>query len=151
MEEPTTFEQETKPQGLKVLCTLTFIYSGIVGFFALSGMLIAKPILFPWLNENYPFSDYPGMTEEWLEQIKKIIELGSNKFIIGCGIYLLIIGLSFFGALQMWQNKYKGFIMYSLANICFLVSNVAGRGYFMAAVDLLFIVLYLRHSKSLEK
>jgi hypothetical protein len=151
MEEPTTFEQETKPQGLKVLCTLTFIYSGIVGFGALLGMLFAKP-MFLWLSENQElFTSNPQINEQQLQQIQKFMEMGSNKFIIACGIYLLVIGLSFFGALQMWHNKYKGFIMYVIANVCFLVSNAFGGSIFMAAIDLLFIVLYLRHSKSLEK
>jgi hypothetical protein len=151
MEEPTTFEQETKPQGLKILCTLTFIYSGIVGFGALLGMLMAKP-LFAWLNTNQElFTSNPKITEQQLLQIQKFMEMGSNKFIIACGIYLLIIGLSFFGALQMWHNKYKGFIMYVIANSCLLISNAVGGGYLMAVLDLLFIILYLRHSKTLER
>jgi len=151
MEEPTTFEQETKPQGLKILCTLTFIYSGIVGFGTLLCLLFAKP-MFVWLNNNFPtLESNPQISQSQLDQIKAFMEKGSNSFIIACGILLLIIGMSFFGALQMWQNKYKGFIMYAIANVCFLVSNIAGGGYFMAAFDLLFLVLYYRHSKALEK
>jgi len=151
MEEPTTFEQETKPQGLKVLCTLTFIYSGIVGFGTLLCMLFAKP-MFVWLNENFStLESNTQISEQQLEQIKTFMTKGSNPFIIACGILLLIVGLSFFGALQMWNNKYKGFIMYAIANTCFLVSNIAGGSIIMAAIDLLFLVLYFRHSKSLEK
>jgi hypothetical protein len=151
MDEPTTFEQETQPQGLKILCTLTFIYSGIVGFGALLCLLFAKP-MFVWLNENFAtLESNPQISQAQLEQIKAFMEKGSNPFIIACGILLLIIGLSFFGALQMWHNKYKGFIMYAIANGCFLISNVFGKGYLMAAFDLLFIILYFRHSKSMEK
>jgi hypothetical protein len=61
------------------------------------------------------------------------------------------VGLSFFGALQMWQNKYRGFIMYLVANIYFLASNIVGSNFVMAAIDLLFILLYFRYSKTLEK
>ena len=151
MEEPTTFEEQTKPQGLKVLCILTFIYSGIVGFCALLGMLLAKP-MFSWLNDNYElFTSNPKITEQQLQQIQKFMEMGSGKFIIACGIYLLIIGLSFFGALQMWQNKYKGFIMYLIANVCFLVSNILAPNFFMAFIDVLFIILYFMQSKALKK
>lgn len=151
MEETTTFEEETKPKGLKVLCTLTFIYSGIIGFCALLGMLLAKP-MFSWLNDNYDlFASNPQITELQLQQVQKFMEMGSGKFIIACGIYLLIIGLSFFGALQMWQNKYKGFIMYVIANVCFLVSNCMAPNFFMAAIDLLFIVLYYMQSKALKR
>jgi hypothetical protein len=151
MEEPTTFEEQTKPQGLKILCVLTFIYSGIVGLFSLMGMLFAKP-MFNWLNENYElFTSNPQITEQQLQQIQKFMEMGSGKFIIACGIYLLIIGLSFFGALQMWQNKYKGFIMYVIANVCFLVSNIMAPNFLMAFLDILFIILYYMQSKALKK
>ncbi|HXU27444.1 MAG TPA: hypothetical protein VN698_09455 [Bacteroidia bacterium] len=150
MDEPTTFEQETKPQGLKILCTLTFIYSGILGTCFLLFMLMAKPF-FIWLNDNYPFSSLPNMTEEKVQQLKVIMDIGSTTFIIACGICLLIIGLSFFGALQMWHNKYKGFIMYVIANGLFLITKMMSGNYLLAVIDLLFIILYFRHSKSLEK
>ena len=151
MEEPTTFEEQTKPQGLKVLCVLTFIWSGIVGLCALIGMLAAKP-MFNWLNNNYElFTSNPQISEQQLQQIQKFMEMGSGKFIVACGIYLLIIGLSFFGALQMWQNKYKGFIMYVIANVCFLVSNIMAPNFFMAFLDILFIGLYFFQSKALKK
>ena len=151
MEEPTTFEQETQPKGLKILCTLTFIYSGIVGLGTLLCMLFAKP-MFAWLHQNYSvLESNPQISEQQLEQIKTFMEKGSNPFIIACGILLLIVGLSFFGALQMWHNKYKGFIMYAIANVCFLASNIAGLSFFMAAIDVLFLVLYFRHSRTLEK
>ncbi len=151
MEEPTTFEEQTKPQGLKILCTLTFIYSGVIGFFALCMLVFAKP-MFAWLNENYElFTSNPKITEDQLQQIQKFMEIGSGKFIIACGIYLLVLGLSVFGAIQMYQNKYKGFIMYVIANACFLVSNATTGNFFMAIMDALFIFLYFRQSKSLEK
>ena len=151
MEEPTTFEEQTKPQGLKILCVLTFIYSGIVGFCALMGMLFAKPV-FEKLTESYDaFASNSSMSEAQLQQIQKLLEMGSGKFIIACGIYLLILGLSFFGALQMWQAKYKGFIMYIIANSCFLVSNIISLNIFMAMLDILFIVLYYVQSKGLKK
>lgn len=151
MEEPTTFEKETQPQGLKTLCILTFIYSGIAGFGSLLLMLGAKP-LFTWLNENIAtLESNPQISETQLQQVKDFMAKGSASFIIACGIYLLIVGLSFFGALQMWQNKYRGFIMYLVANIYFLASNIVGSNFVMAAIDLLFILLYFRYSKTLEK
>jgi hypothetical protein len=151
MEEPTTFEEQIQPQGLKVLCVLTFIYSGIVGVFALMGMLFAKPV-FEKLNETYDtLSSQSNMSEAQLQQIQKLLEFGSGKFIVACGVYLLILGLSFFGALQMWQMKYKGFIMYLVANTCFLVSNIFTLNIFMIILDILFIVLYYVQSKALKK
>jgi hypothetical protein len=151
MEEPTTFEEQTQPQSLKILCTLTFIYSGIVGFCALLGMLFAKSF-FNMLQDNFEIiSSNPQISEQQIQQIQKLMEMGSGKFIIACGIYLLIIGLSFFGALQMYQHKYKGFIMYVIANSCFLVSNILAPNILMALIDALFIFLYFRQLKALRK
>ncbi|MEO8759409.1 MAG: hypothetical protein ABI388_00625 [Bacteroidia bacterium] len=151
MEEPTTFEEQTQPQGLKILCTLTFIYSGIVGFFTLCFLIFAKSI-FVWLNDNYELlTSNPKITEQQIKQIQTFMEMGSGKFIIACGIYLLVLGLSLFGAIQMYQNKYKGFIMYVIANACFLISNLTTGNFFMSIMDALFIFLYFRQSKALGK
>ncbi|MHB8260035.1 MAG: hypothetical protein ACYDCN_06370 [Bacteroidia bacterium] len=148
MEESTTFEEQTKPQGLRILCVLTFIYSGIVGFFALTIMLLAKPLL-EYLNENFDILT-SNMSEAQIKQLQMLLDMGSGKLIIGCGIYLLILGLSFFGALQMWQAKYKGFIMYLIANTFFLLSNILSFN-ILSVFDALFIVLYYVRSKGLKK
>ena len=151
MDKEFSFDDQQPSQGLRILCTLTFIYSGLVGFFALLGMLFAKSF-FSMLEENMgTLASNPGISSDQIEQIQKLVEMGSGKFIIACGIYLLIIGLSFFGALQMWQNKYKGFVMYVIANSCFLISNVVSLNVFMSLLDALFIVLYFRNSKTLKK
>ena len=108
--------------------------------------------IFAWLDDNFSvFSSNQQISEQQLQQIQKFMEMGSGKFIIACGIYLLVLGLSIFGAIQMYQNKYKGFIMYVIANACFLVSNATTGNFFMAIMDALFIFLYFRQSKSLEK
>ena len=148
MEEPNTFEQQTQPQTIKVLSALTFIYSGIVGFFALMIMLLAKPFL-EYLGENFDTLT-PNLSETQISQLQMLMDLGSGKLIIGCGIYLLILGLSFFGALQMRQGKYKGFIMYLIANVFFLISNALQLN-MMLLFDILFIVLYFRQSKFLKR
>ena len=151
MEEQTTFEEQIQPQGLKILCVLTFIYSGIVGFCALLGMIFAKPF-FATLTESYDkLTSASGLSDAQMQQVQKLLEFGSGKFIIACGIYLLILGMSFFGALQMWQMKYKGFTMYLIANVCFLVSNITTLNIFMALLDILFIALYYLQSKGLKK
>ncbi|MEO8760211.1 MAG: hypothetical protein ABI388_03775 [Bacteroidia bacterium] len=151
MEESTTFEEQTQPQGLKILCTLTFIYSGIVGFGTLCFLIFAKSI-FVWLNDNYELlTSNPKITEQQIKQIQTFMEMGSGKLIIACGIYLLILGLSLFGAIQMYQNKYKGFIMYVTANACFLISNLTTGNFFMSIMDALFIFLYFKQSKALGK
>ncbi|MBS1647848.1 MAG: hypothetical protein JST67_10955 [Bacteroidetes bacterium] len=149
MEETNSFEQETQPQQLKTLCVLTFIYSGMVIFFALMGMLFARNI-FSALEENYD-TITANFSEKQLEQVKKFMEMGSGKFIIICGVYLLIVGLSAFGAGQMWQKKYNGFVMYVAANACFLISNLISFNIFMAVIDGLFIYLYYKNTRALKR
>jgi hypothetical protein len=148
MEEPTMFEEQVQPQGLKTLSTLTFIYSGFVGFFALMIMLMAKPLL-EYLENNFDTLT-ASMSEVQVKQLQMLLDLGSGKLIIGSGVYLLILGLSFFGALQMRQGKYKGFIMYIIANAFFLISNILQLN-LLSIFDVLFIVLYFRQSKFLKR
>jgi hypothetical protein len=149
MEEVNSFEEQTQPQGLKILCTLSFIYSSIIGFFALMLMLCAKPFLI-YLGENFDLLT-SNMSESQVKQLQLFLDLGSGKLIIGSGIYLLILGLSFFGALQMKQRKYKGFIMYLIANFFFLLSNVVSLNILMSIFDIVFIALYFRQSKFLKR
>lgn len=149
MEEVNSFEEQVQPQGLKILYTLTFIYSGIVGFFALILMLLAKPFL-AYLGENFSLLT-SNMSEVQIKQLQMLLDLGSGKLIIGSGIYLLVLGLSFFGAMQMKQRKYKGFIMYLIANIFFLLSNVLSFNVLMSIFDIVFIALYFRQSKFLKR
>lgn len=149
--ETTELIPQEKPQALKVLCVLTFIFTSIFGLFSLLGLIFAKPF-FNFMTKVYlQLESNPSTKEEQLEQIKKLLEFGAGKFAIFCGIYLLVIGASFYGALQMWQMKYKGFIFYAVANSIILISNVAQINVFGIIMDCLFIGLYFWQSKSLKK
>ena len=149
--ENTEFVPEEKPQGLKVLCVLTFIYTSFVGLFSLLGLIFAKP-LFNFMTELYSkMQDSPDVKEEQLQQIQKLLEMGVGKFAIMCGVFLLIIGASFYGAVQMWQMRYKGFIFYVVANCMILVSNAVQLNIFGLVIDFLFLGLYFYQSKALKK
>jgi len=149
--EATEFVPQEKPQGLKVLCILTFIYTSLCGFFSLLGLLFAKPF-FGFITKAYvAMQENPDVQEEQLEQMRKLLEMGVGKFALMCGIFLLIVGASFYGALQMWNLKYKGFIYYAVANGILLVSNAVQLNIFGIIIDLLFIFLYFRQSKNLQK
>jgi len=105
--ENTEIIPEQKPQGLKVLCVLTFIYTSFVGIFSLLGLIFAKTF-FKFMNNLYvQMESNPDVKEEQLEQMKKLLEMGVSKFAIMCGILLLIIGASFYGAVQMWQMNMR--------------------------------------------
>jgi hypothetical protein len=149
--ENTEYVTEEKPQGLKILCVLTFIYTSFVGLFSLMGLIFAKP-LFNFIHELYfKMKDSPDVKDEQLEQIKKLLEMGVGKFAIMCGVFLLIIGASFYGAVQMWQLRYKGFIFYVVANSMILVSNAVQLNIFGLVIDCLFLGLYFYQSKALKK
>jgi hypothetical protein len=151
MEENENNSEPQRPQGLRVLCVLTFIFTSFMGLFALLGMIFSKA-LFQTIEQSYTMLESsPNMDEKTLKQIQVLLEMGSGKFILICGGYLLIVGMSFFGALQMWQMKYRGFIMYAIANGFMLVSNSLQINIFGALLDLLFIGLYYRQSKFLVR
>ena len=149
--ENTEFVPEEKPQGLKVLCVLTFIYTSFFGLFSLLGLIFAKPF-FNFMTDIYAqLQSNPDVKEEQLMQIQKLLELGVGKFAIMCGVFLLIIGASFYGAVQMWQMRYKGFIFYAVANTMVLVSNAVQMNVFGIIIDVLFLSLYFWQSKALKK
>ena len=96
--ENNEFVPEEKPQGLKVLCVLTFIYTSFFGLFSLLGLVFAKPF-FRFMTDIYAqLENNPDVKEEQLQQIQKLLELGVGKFAVMCGVFLLIIGASFYGA-----------------------------------------------------
>lgn len=149
--ESNEFVPEEKPQALKVLCVLTFIYTSFVGIFSLIGLIFAKP-LFKLLNNLYAqMESSPDVKEEQLAQIKMILELGVGKFSLMCGVALLIIGASFYGAVQMWQMRYKGFVFYVVANVIMLVSNAVQFKISGIIIDVLFLSLYYFQSKHLKR
>ena len=148
MEEPTTFEEQTQANRLKTLCTLTFINSGLAILAFIITMLTIKPGLV-FIEENQD-TVTANLSEAQTKQLQLIMDMGGNKIIIGCGVLLLIIGLSLSGAIQMWQGKYKGFIIYVIANSCLLLSNLISFNLVFAAIDILFIVLYYKQSKFLK-
>jgi len=149
--ENTEFIPEEKPQGLKVLCILTFIYTSFMGIFSLMGLIFAKPF-FSFMNNLYAqMESNPDVEPKQLEQIQKLLEMGVGKFAIMCGVFLLIIGASFYGTVQMWQMRYKGFIFYAVANAMLLVSNAVQLNIFGIVMDVLFLSLYYWQSKNLKR
>jgi hypothetical protein len=149
--EETEFVPEEKPQALKVLCVLTFIYTSFLGIFSLIGLVFAKPF-FGFMSKIYTqLQESPDAKEEQLMQIQKLLEMGVPKFAIMCGVLLLIIGASFYGAVQMWQMRYKGFIFYAVANTMLLVSNAVQVNVFGIIMDATFLLLYFWQSKALKK
>lgn len=149
--ENTEFVPEQKPQMLKVLCVLTFIYTSFLGIFSLLGLIFAKPFFGFMTNLYVQLKDNPDVKERDLQQIQKLLEMGVGKFAVMCGVLLLIIGASFYGTVQMWQMRYKGFIFYAVANTLMLVSNAVQLNVFGIIMDVLFLSLYFRQSKALKK
>lgn len=149
--ENNEFVPEQKSQALKVLCVLTFIYTSFLGIFSLLGLIFAKPFFGFMTNIYAQLQNNPDAKEEQLMQIQKLLEMGVGKFAVMCGVLLLIIGASFYGAVQMWQMRYKGFIFYAVANIMLLVSNAVQLNIFGIIMDVLFLSLYFWQSKALKK
>ena len=149
--ENNEFVPEQKSQALKVLCVLTFIYTSFLGIFSLLGLIFAKPFFGFMTNIYAQLQNSPDVKEEQLLQIQKLLEMGVGKFAIMCGVFLLVIGASFYGAVQMWQMRYKGFIFYAVANTLMLVSNAVQLNIFSIIIDVLFLSLYFWQSKALKK
>jgi uncharacterized protein YneF (UPF0154 family) len=149
--ENTEIIPEEQPQGLRVLCVLTFIYTSLVGLVSLLGLLFSKPFFSMLEKAKEQMEENPDVTEDQLKGINMLLDMGPGKFSIMCGVLLLIIGASFYGALQMWQGRYKGFIFYAVANSIMLVSNLVQLNIFGIIIDALFLGLYFWQSKNLKR
>ncbi len=149
--ETSEFVPEEKPRGLKVLCVLTFIYTCFFGFFSLLGLVFAKPLMNFMAKLYTQMEEAPEVKEEQLQQMRQLLELGTVKFSLYCGVGLLLFATSFYGALQMWNLKYKGFIFYAIANGVLLISNSVQMNIFGVIMDALFLGLYFWQSKALKK
>jgi hypothetical protein len=143
MEEYTRHEdQQTKkrPDLLTVLCILTFIGSGLMGFSNLIVALSHDIILS--LTESGELM-FPGM--------EIYLSLPMNYFFLT----FLFMAASLFGAIQMWKLKKIGFHVYTIGQVLLLVlptlyPQFPSYPYMGILFTALFITLYASNLKHMS-
>ncbi len=126
---PQAGAENKRPTFLTVLCILTFIGSGLGLLFTLLGIIgtgAAGGLL----------SGIPGAGS--------FTVAGSMSKLI---ISLLLIAVSLYGAILMWNLKKLGFFLYSGANVVLLILSF---GVFSLIITAAFIVMYYVNLKYME-
>ncbi len=105
-------QEQQKPQLLKVLLILTFIGSGLTMF--------SNLFIFGFFNQIKALLAAQGSTYSFMGSKMDLTPF----FQISAAFYLvqgLLSGLSFTGAVFMWDLRKIGFHFYTLAQICLLI------------------------------
>lgn len=92
-------EKHKRPALLIVLCTLTFIWSGLWTLISFAGIFFAS-FMSSFINEFTPEAE----------------NLPFDSFILICILLLLLFGLSLWGAILMFHRRKGGYVMYTISN-----------------------------------
>lgn len=167
--ENNPIEQPKRSQFLKVLCTLSFIMCAIGFLSGIWGIYQSTPEA-QQKNIDQLRVVNPEMADRLEDQM---IEMQSNPFSkIAPYLGLVYTLLSFMGVMMMWNRVKKGFYIYAIAEILpyssfiFMGKNslsmmgppggnntaiAMGILIFMVVVDVVFVALYAKNLKEMDK
>ncbi len=132
---------------LRLLCVLTFIWSGLGVFQNLTYTIFLDPI-----RELIPQIEMPKEYEVMKDGVIKLISAGRLFFFLG-----LILNISsLIGAAMMLKMKKSGFHFYAIAQILLLMLPmifIKGVGFasFEFLITAVFIAMYAAQTKALER
>jgi hypothetical protein len=159
-----------RPQFLKVLCILSFVWCGLAFIGAIYGLIANTPErMAEKVEQVREFS--PSMAQEMEQQLEA--QQNSTMAKIQPYISIVLLLVSFFGVLQMFNLKKMGFYIYTAAELIpyiFLIvggkeamnmmGSMGGGAMKAAAVvmmvlmvlfDITFIVMYAMNLKHMKK
>ena len=167
--ENNPLEQPKRSQFLKVLCILSFIMCAIGFLSGMWGIYQSTPEA-QQKNIEQLRTVNPEMADRMEDQM---IDMQSNPFSkIAPYLGLVYTLLSFLGVMMMWNRVKKGFYIYAIAEILpyssfiFMGKNslsmmgppggnntaiAMGILIFMVVVDVVFVALYARNIKEMDK
>lgn len=167
--ENNPIEQPKRSQFLKVLCILSFIMCGIAFLSGIWGIYQSTPEAMQ-KNVEQLRTVNPEMADRMEDQM---IEMQSNPFSkISPYLGLVYTLASFLGVMMMWNRVKKGFYIYSIAEILpyssfiFMGKNslsmmgppggnnaaiAMGFLIFMVIVDVIFVAMYAKNLKEMDK
>ncbi len=140
----STNEIAKRPDGLTILCVLSFIGSGLAFISNFMVFMIFPSI--PEIMDSDEFIQMPNLEPELL--LEFLTSAGRSYFLIGSLLYLL----SFVGVFLMWKLRKKGIHFYAMAQIALLIIPLIFISTELSAlpsllITVLFILLYSRFLK----
>lgn len=161
-EEVQNLEQNNRPQYLKVLCILTFIYTIFSLLVALLGFLQGPLSSAEVEKQNVEFAKQIVQLQEIdanymvgvMHQVQLMVEDMNTNFYIAMISKLVWASLGAFAALQMWKGKKIGFhlyIIYCLLEVVqlYLITSPSNIPMIIVIYDLIvsgiFVLMYSRN------
>lgn len=142
MEEPD-FQEENKvierPKALKILCILTFIWSGLNLFFSI--------ITYSFFDQLKPLVSQAAESYK-IPEFKFMLDIPPLFFMVSALIY----AGSLFGAYRMFQQRRNGFHYYTISQILLILSQMfffkmSSPSYPELLISAVFVILYSRNLK----
>jgi hypothetical protein len=103
---PETIEERRRNLGLSVLLIFSFVYNGMVLIVFIAGLF------------------YPGLVQDTLQQYYKQIYISPTVSILINSTAAIIMGVSFYGLVLLWQQKKLGFYLFAFAQMAVLMTMV---------------------------
>jgi len=125
-----------RPELLKILCILTFIFGGISLF------------SFLYISISYNFlGELSSKLELNVTGLDIILSASRNFYILGTLLYVFVIA----GAIKMWNLKKIGFHFYSISKLLLialpLLFKISNLSIFNLLFTVIFILLYYKNLK----
>jgi hypothetical protein len=146
------FENETpqRPQFLRVLCILSFIWSGFL-LFCLFLLLIFSSSIFSVLEKLLVGAEgTPSISEDQQKALQTLLDLGPQKFLMMVAVAIIMYMTSLLGVVKMWKLQKWGFYVYAVVNGLALTYDIISGSYFSVIVSIAFIGMYFSNFKYLK-
>ncbi|MEI6766632.1 MAG: hypothetical protein WCM76_13445 [Bacteroidota bacterium] len=133
-------EAFVRPRMLKVLCVLTFVWSGGITLFSAVGLVLTDRLI-RILTQLFPK----------LEEVSINLHL---LMMMGCLMLLIFSAASVWGGILMLRMRKTGFVIYTIANglviLLQIFLKISPTNVGFALISLAFILMYARYYKTMK-
>ena len=140
----------SKPEFLKVLCILSFIWSGLI-VFILFLCLVFSSFIFKIIHQILSGEiAMPTIDAKQEEALQSFIQLGQGKFIGVVAAVIIFYMTSILGVFKMWRLQKSGFYIYAIINLLGVGFDLMSGSFFAAIISISFIAMYYTNLKHLK-
>jgi hypothetical protein len=140
----------SKPEFLKVLCILSFIWSGLI-VFILFLCLVFSSFIFKIIHQILSGEiAMPTLDAKQEEALQSFMQLGQGKFIGVVAAVIIFYMTSVLGVFKMWRLQKSGFYIYAIINLLGVGFDLMSGSFFAAIISISFIAMYYTNLKHLK-
>lgn len=148
--EQPIIETPKRPQFLKVLCILSYIWSGII-LLSLFLCLIFSRIIFAFIEKILSGEiSMPTIDSTQEQALQTLLDLGQWRFAAIIAGAIMLYMTSLLGVVKMWKQQKWGFYIYATINVLGVGYDISSGSYFMAVISMAFIGMYFSNLKYMK-